>query len=65
MSAKFISTKALAERWGLDHRTLINWRSLKDGPRYLKLGRGKNCRVVYRLSEIEAYEKLKTVKTTV
>lgn len=63
MSIKFISTKALAERWGIDHRTLINWRALKQGPRYLKLGRGKNCRVVYSLVEIESYEKQKTVRT--
>lgn len=63
MSAAFISTKALAERWGIDHRTLIAWRHDRQGPRYLKLGRGKNCRVVYRITEIEAYEKIKTVKT--
>ena len=42
----------LARRWSLSHRTLERWRWEGRGPRYLKIG----GRVVYRLSDIEAYE---------
>ena len=47
-----LSEKFLARRWGLSHRTLERWRHDKTGPIYLKIG----GRVVYRLSDIEAYE---------
>ena len=46
------SEKLLARRWGLSHRTLERWRHDEAGPAYLKVG----GRIVYRLSDIEAYE---------
>ena len=46
------SEKLLARRWGLSHRTLERWRHDEIGPAYLKIG----GRIVYRLSDIEAYE---------
>jgi hypothetical protein len=42
----------LAERWLISPRTLEQWRWQGRGPRYLKIG----GRVVYRLSDIEAFE---------
>ena len=42
----------LAERWSLSPRTLEQWRWRGIGPRYLKLG----GRVIYRLSDVEAFE---------
>ena len=42
----------LARRWALSHRTLERWRWEGNGPRYLKVG----GRVLYRLTDIEAYE---------
>jgi hypothetical protein len=42
----------LARRWRLSSRTLERWRWLHQGPAYLKVG----GRVVYRLSDVEAYE---------
>ena len=42
----------LARRWALSHRTLERWRWQGCGPQYLKIG----GRVVYRISDIEAYE---------
>ncbi len=42
----------LAERWSLSPRTLEQWRWRGVGPRYLKLG----GRVIYRLSDVEAFE---------
>lgn len=42
----------LARRWRMSTRTLEGWRRLKIGPPYLRIGH----RVIYRLSDIEAYE---------
>jgi hypothetical protein len=42
----------LARRWLISPRTLEQWRWQGRGPRFLKIG----GRVVYRLSDIEAFE---------
>ena len=42
----------LARRWKLSPRTLERWRWTGEGPKFVKLG----GRVVYRLSDIEAFE---------
>jgi hypothetical protein len=42
----------LAKRWLISARTLEQWRWQGRGPRFLKIG----GRVVYRLSDIEAFE---------
>ena len=47
-----LDQKALACRWLISPRTLEQWRWQGRGPRYLKIG----GRVVYRLSDIEAFE---------
>ena len=44
--------KRLANRWLISPRTLEQWRWQGRGPRYLKIG----GRVVYRLSDVEAFE---------
>jgi hypothetical protein len=46
-----LDQKSLAERWLISPRTLEQWRWQGRGPRYLKICR----RVVYRLSDIEAF----------
>lgn len=43
----------LAGRWRISHRTLERWRWTGEGPKFLKIG----GRVVYRLSDIEDYER--------
>ncbi|GGC63800.1 hypothetical protein GCM10011504_47520 [Siccirubricoccus deserti] len=43
----------LARRWSLSPRTLERWRWRDQGPRYLKVG----GRVVYRLEDVEAFER--------
>lgn len=43
----------LAKRWRISPRTLERWRVEGFGPAYLKIG----GRVIYRLEDIEAYEK--------
>src|SRR5690606_1104448 len=50
----------LAERWGLSPKTLERWRVIGTGPKYIRLP-GK---VIYRLSDIEAYENECLVSST-
>ena len=49
---RHLDQTALARRWQISPRTLERWRSLKQGPVYLKLG----GRVAYRIEDVEAYE---------
>jgi hypothetical protein len=42
----------LARRWRVSPRTLERWRSLRQGPAYLRLG----AVIVYRLEDVEAFE---------
>ena len=53
MNATCLNQIELARRWKVSPRTLERWRWLSQGPRYLKLG----GRVLYRVSDIEAYER--------
>jgi predicted site-specific integrase-resolvase len=48
-----LSSKLLARRWGLSHRTLERWRHEGTGPAFLKIG----GRVKYRLEDVQAFEK--------
>lgn len=49
----------LANRWGISTSTLLSWRIKNKGPSYLKLGKS----VLYRLIEVEKYERANTVET--
>lgn len=53
-----MTTKELAERWGMEYRTLENWRQKKIGPRFIKL---ENGLVRYMISDILTYEQSKKV----
>ena len=48
-----LTQRELSRRWRLSVRTLEKWRSKRTGLRFLKLG----GRVVYRLADVEAFEK--------
>lgn len=48
----FLTTEALAERWGLSVGTLCNMRVRGTGPTYVKIGHS----VRYLLTDIEAHE---------
>jgi hypothetical protein len=52
MDTCHITPFQLSKRWGLNPKTLQNWRSKGAGPPYLKIG----GRVVYRQDDIERYE---------
>ena len=43
----------LAARWKISPRTLERWRWIDEGPQFLKIG----GRVIYRLEDIEAFER--------
>lgn len=61
---KFLTTKQLANRWGVHEGTLRNWRSKKLGPPYYKMGTGAagKTTVQYKLDDVVAYEKSRQVK---
>ena len=46
-----LTTDEAAELLGLKSQTLHNWRHLRKGPRYHKLGR----RIIYLLDDLEAF----------
>ncbi|MBF0214986.1 MAG: helix-turn-helix domain-containing protein [Magnetococcales bacterium] len=52
METRHINPFQLARRWGINPKTLQNWRCRGTGPPYLKIG----GHILYRLEEIEAYE---------
>lgn len=52
MQPRHLNQIELSRRWNISHRTLERWRSIGQGPDFLKLG----GRVLYRLSDVEAYE---------
>ena len=53
MSVTHLNQVELAARWKISPRTLERWRWTGDGPRFVKLG----GRVVYRLEDVEEYER--------
>lgn len=57
---KTLTTNQLAHRWRglLVKGTIENWRQQGRGPRFCKIGSGKTCLVLYRLKEIERFEKI-------
>jgi hypothetical protein len=55
-----LSQSELAARWSIQESTLERWRSAGIGPIYLKLP----GRVLYRISDVEAYERDSLRKST-
>ena len=53
MELRHFNQVQLSRRWCISPRTLERWRWLRQGPNYLKVG----GRVVYRLDDIEEYER--------
>ena len=52
-----LTTEELATRWKMSPQTLENWRSQGVGPKYIKLGVAKSSLVIYRLMDIEKWER--------
>lgn len=53
---EILTAEMLAARWGMDAKTLGNWRVQKKGPVYVKLGAGRGCKVLYMLDDVRAWE---------
>ena len=51
-----LTPEQLAARWNMAVGTLKNWRRQKKGPSFVPLGDGPRPRIVYKLSDVEAYE---------
>lgn len=49
---KLISPEDLGSRWAVSPRTLANWRSDGDGPKYTKIGK----RIFYLENDVKRYE---------
>ena len=52
MDERHLNVYQLSKRWGVVPKTLDHWRQRGCGPLFLKIG----GRILYRLSDIEAYE---------
>jgi hypothetical protein len=57
MAEIFLTPVELAKRWKMSVNTLNNWRVQKTGPVFLKVGNGLRGKVLYRLDDIELYER--------
>lgn len=60
MQTPFLTPETLANRWNINPNTLSQWRWNGRGPKFLKIGR----RVLYRLEDIECFEKQKVRQNT-
>jgi predicted site-specific integrase-resolvase len=61
METRHLNPFQLSRRWGINPKTLQNWRSQGRGPAFLKVG----GHVLYRMKDIERYEQERLqVRTT-
>lgn len=60
MDEIFLTSDQLGKRWMIRTETLSQWRWNGKGPLFIKIGR----RVLYRLIDIEAFEKEKIYANT-
>ena len=58
---KLMTPAQVAEYLGLAEGTLQNWRVSRQGPKYVKLGKGRNCKVAYRPADVDAWVMSMTV----
>jgi len=59
----YLTTHELAARLRRSTVTLIKWRSRRRGPRFIRPG-GEGGPVLYRLSDVEAWERAATIETS-
>lgn len=50
-----LSSKEASQYVGLSYSTLKRWREHGIGPRYLKIGEGKNTKVLYPIVELDKF----------
>ncbi len=52
---RLLTTEEVAARLNVAPATVVWWRSQKQGPQWIRLGKGKQAPVRYRPEAIEAY----------
>ena len=60
-----LTTEEAAARLRLEPETLEKWRGEGIGPKFIKMGRARGSRVVYRISDLIEFERRCTVTPTV
>ena len=50
-----LSRKEAASLLCIASETLAKWATLKRGPRYIKMGNGRSCRVLYPLRDLQEF----------
>ncbi|MBF0108713.1 MAG: DNA-binding protein [Magnetococcales bacterium] len=56
----FIDQHSLANRWGMATKTLRNWRYMKYGPGFIKIGK----KVLYSMNDVVAFERMNRTGTS-
>ena len=65
MDSDLMHPAAVAKRYSMTPESLANWRREGKGPRWIKLGNGKRPRVMYRASDVLAWEEKNMTKEAV
>lgn len=58
----WFTAKDLADRYGLSVGSIVNWRTVGEGPKFKKLGKGVNAPVRYHIDDVLRFEKQKDKK---
>lgn len=61
---RILDTMEAAAHLSRRPQTLRRWRMVGAGPRYIRMGRGLRARVGYRRSDLDAWCKARTFKST-
>lgn len=56
-STTFLTTKQLAERWGMNPGSIERLRKQGTGPKFVKLTKGERGAVRYRLCDVIEHER--------
>jgi len=63
-TATFLTTNEVAERFRIKPQTVRRWRMRGCGPRWVRIGNPIKGRVLYRLSDVENWERQQTFSST-
>lgn len=59
-----LDSKEVAAVLGVRVQTIRAWRVRGGGPRFTRLGRGRGCRIVYDLAEVQRWLERNTYAST-
>ncbi len=57
MHPVYLTGEELADRLRVSPKTIANWRNMGRGPKFLRSSEGKRGRVLYRLEDVEQWER--------